>query len=135
MRVAFATCSELPDGSPDDAQAAAALGADVAVWDDPAVDWDAYDRVILRSTWDYTFGVDAFLRWCRAVGPERLRNDADVVAFIHREEYYDRDNEDVKGKAEIIIAKQRNGPTGSIELAFLADFTRFENLASGDVGH
>jgi replicative DNA helicase len=63
-----------------------------------------------------------------------IEQDADVVAFIHREEYYDRDNEDVKGKAEIIIAKQRNGPTGSIELAFRADFTRFENLAPGDAG-
>jgi replicative DNA helicase len=64
-----------------------------------------------------------------------IEQDADVVAFIHREEYYDRDNEDVKGKAEIIIAKQRNGPTGSIELAFLADFTRFENLDSRDMGN
>ena len=64
-----------------------------------------------------------------------IEQDADVVAFIHREEYYDRDNEDVKGKAEIIIAKQRNGPTGSIQLAFLADYTRFENLAPGDMGH
>jgi replicative DNA helicase len=64
-----------------------------------------------------------------------IEQDADVVAFIHREEYYDRDNEEVKGKAEIIIAKQRNGPTGSIELAFLADFTRFENLDSRDMGH
>jgi hypothetical protein len=81
MRVAFATCSEFPEGSPDDAQAAATLGADAVVWNDPAVGWDAYDRVILRSTWDYTFGVDAFLDWCRAVGRERLRNDADVVAF------------------------------------------------------
>jgi replicative DNA helicase len=59
-----------------------------------------------------------------------IEQDADVVAFIHREEYYDRENEDVKGKAEIIIAKQRNGPTGSIQLAFLSDFTRFENLAT-----
>ena len=61
-----------------------------------------------------------------------IEQDADVVAFIHREEYYDRDNEDLKGKAEIIIAKQRNGPTGSLQLAYLSDFTRFENLAHGD---
>jgi len=57
-----------------------------------------------------------------------IEQDADVVAFIHREEYYDRENEDLKGKAEIIIAKQRNGPTGSVQMAYLADFTRFENL-------
>src|ERR1700760_3915567 len=57
-----------------------------------------------------------------------IEQDADVVAFIHREEYYDRENEDLKGKAEIIIAKQRNGPTGSVHMAYLADFTRFENL-------
>jgi replicative DNA helicase len=63
-----------------------------------------------------------------------IEQDADVVAFIHREEYYDRENEDVKGQAEIIIAKQRNGPTGIVKLAYLADYTRFENLASGDSG-
>jgi replicative DNA helicase len=63
-----------------------------------------------------------------------IEQDADVVCFIHREEYYDRENEDLKGKAEIIIAKQRNGPTGSVHLAYLADYTRFENLASGDSG-
>ena len=57
-----------------------------------------------------------------------IEQDADVVAFIHREEYYDRENEDIKGQAEIIIAKQRNGPTGSVNLAFLSNFTRFENL-------
>jgi replicative DNA helicase len=63
-----------------------------------------------------------------------IEQDADVVCFIHREEYYDRENEDLKGKAEIIIAKQRNGPTGSIQLAYLADYTRFENLSHGDSG-
>jgi len=57
-----------------------------------------------------------------------IEQDADVVAFIHREEYYNREDEDLKGKAEIIIAKQRNGPTGSVQLAYLSDFTRFENL-------
>jgi replicative DNA helicase len=57
-----------------------------------------------------------------------IEQDADVVAFIHREEYYDRENEDIKGQAEIIIAKQRNGPTGTVKMAYLADFTRFENL-------
>jgi replicative DNA helicase len=60
-----------------------------------------------------------------------IEQDADVVCFIHREEYYDRENEDLKGKAEIIIAKQRNGPTGTIHLAYLADYTRFENLQHG----
>jgi len=63
-----------------------------------------------------------------------IEQDADVVAFIHREEYYDRENEDVKGQAEIIIAKQRNGPTGTVKLAYLADFTRFENLDTAHMG-
>ncbi|SEB96591.1 replicative DNA helicase [Terriglobus roseus] len=63
-----------------------------------------------------------------------IEQDADVVCFIHREEYYDRENEDIKGQAEIIIAKQRNGPTGTVKMAYLSDFTRFENLASGTPG-
>jgi replicative DNA helicase len=57
-----------------------------------------------------------------------IEQDADVVCFIHREEYYDRENEDVKGKAEIIIAKQRNGPTGSVQMRFLNEFTVFMDL-------
>ncbi len=63
-----------------------------------------------------------------------IEQDADVVCFIHREEYYDRENEDLKGKAEIIIAKQRNGPTGSVHLAYLSDYTRFENLDTAHSG-
>lgn len=63
-----------------------------------------------------------------------IEQDADVVAFIHRESYYNRDENgeedpESKNKAEIIIAKQRNGPTGSVHLAYLAECTRFENLA------
>jgi hypothetical protein len=81
MRVAFATCAALRDGSPDDHAAAALLGADHVVWDDASVDWDVYDRVILRSTWDYTLHVPDFLAWCRRVGSGRLRNSAEIAEF------------------------------------------------------
>ncbi|MDR3748961.1 MAG: replicative DNA helicase [Acidobacteriota bacterium] len=56
-----------------------------------------------------------------------IEQDADVVAFIFREEMYKKDDPDLEGKAKIIIAKQRNGPTGDIELAFLKQFTRFDD--------
>lgn len=59
-----------------------------------------------------------------------IEQDADVVAFIYREDYY-RETEENKGLAELIIAKQRNGPTGSVRLAFLREFTRFENYFEG----
>lgn len=58
-----------------------------------------------------------------------IEQDADVVAFVFREEMYRKDDPEVQGKAEIIIEKQRNGPRGTVHLAFLRDFTRFENLA------
>jgi replicative DNA helicase len=57
-----------------------------------------------------------------------LEQDSDLVMFIYREEYYKPDTEK-KGIAELIVAKQRNGPTGIIEVAFLKEFTRFVNLA------
>jgi replicative DNA helicase len=57
-----------------------------------------------------------------------LEQDADLVMFIYREEYYDR-NTEKKGIAEIIIAKHRNGPTGSVELGFLEQYTKFADLA------
>jgi len=56
-----------------------------------------------------------------------IEQDADLVAFIFREEIY-KQSEENKGIAEIIIGKQRNGPIGSVKLAFLREFTRFENL-------
>jgi replicative DNA helicase len=60
-----------------------------------------------------------------------IEQDADVVMFVHREEYYqtnDEDRERVKGAAEIIIAKQRNGPIGDVKLLWQHDYTRFVNL-------
>jgi replicative DNA helicase len=62
-----------------------------------------------------------------------IEQDADLVAFIFREEVYKQDEPELEGIAEIIIAKQRNGPTGTIKMAFVKKSTRFENLA-GDVG-
>ena len=59
-----------------------------------------------------------------------IEQDADVVAFIFREEVYKKDDPDLEGIAEVIIAKQRNGPTGTIRLAFLHSCTRFENRAA-----
>ena len=62
-----------------------------------------------------------------------IEQDADMVWFIFREEYYKPDREDLKGIADLIIGKQRNGPVGRVKLAFLREFTKFENLAS-DLG-
>jgi replicative DNA helicase len=60
-----------------------------------------------------------------------IEQDADVIAFIYREEVYNPESVEDQGKAEIIIAKQRNGPTGEVLLAFRREFTRFENFEQG----
>jgi replicative DNA helicase len=77
-----------------------------------------------------------------------IEQDADVVMFVYREEYYLKNKEPkegspehltwqgemdkVHGKAEVIIGKQRHGPTGTVQLSFEAQFTRFGNLARAD---
>ena len=62
------------------------------------------------------------------LGSERIEQDADVVMFIYRDEYYNKDSE-FKKQAEIIIAKQRNGPVGTVNLAWLGEYTKFANLS------
>ncbi|WBB75468.1 hypothetical protein O7602_08135 [Micromonospora sp. WMMD1128] len=83
-RVALVTCAALPDLDPDDRLvlgplAARGVTADIAVWDDPTVDWAAYDLVVLRSPWDYALRRDEFVAWARTV--PALTNPADVVAW------------------------------------------------------
>jgi replicative DNA helicase len=62
-----------------------------------------------------------------------IEQDADVVMFVHREEYYQTNEEDrerVRGEADLLVRKQRNGPTGDVKLAWIHDFTRFRNYSN-----
>ncbi len=63
-----------------------------------------------------------------------IEQDADIIMFIYRDEYYTKEACKEPGVAEVIIAKQRNGPTGTVKLAFLKPITKFESLASGSSG-
>jgi replicative DNA helicase len=63
-----------------------------------------------------------------------IEQDADMIVFIYRDDYYNKENSPDKGLAEIIIGKQRNGPTGSFKLKFFGEYTRFDNLAFDSIG-
>ena len=63
-----------------------------------------------------------------------IEQDADMIVFIYRDEYYNKENSPDKGLAEIIIGKQRNGPTGAVKLKFFGEYTRFDNLSHDAVG-
>jgi replicative DNA helicase len=60
-----------------------------------------------------------------------IEQDADAILFIYRDDYYHRDSPE-QGIAELIIAKQRNGPTGTVKVKFSPEYTRFDNLADED---
>ena len=59
-----------------------------------------------------------------------IEQDADLVIFIHRAEYYDREDESKRGLAEVMLAKNRNGPTGDVQLKFTREYTRFDNFST-----
>lgn len=63
-----------------------------------------------------------------------IEQDADMIVFIYRDDYYNKENSPDKGLAEIIIGKQRSGPTGSFKLKFFGEYTRFDNLAFDSMG-
>jgi glutathione synthase/RimK-type ligase-like ATP-grasp enzyme len=93
VRVALATAAHLP-ALDDDAElllpalVAAGIAPEVCVWDDPEVDWTAYDLVVIRSTWDYWDRQEQFVDWARSV--PRLANSADVVAWNTDKSYLGR---------------------------------------------
>ena len=62
-----------------------------------------------------------------------IEQDADLIVFIYRDEVYNEDSTE-KGKAEIIIGKQRNGPIGTVNLTFLGKYTKFENFVTDTYG-
>ena len=91
MKVALATCAAIADGWEDDRLLAEALrsrGVDAgfAVWDDAAIDWDRFDRVLIRSTWDYMRRRAEFVAWARSLG-ERLDNPAQIVEWNSDKRY------------------------------------------------
>jgi glutathione synthase/RimK-type ligase-like ATP-grasp enzyme len=80
MRIALATCAAFPQGEADDALLVAALPeAEWAIWDDPAVDWESFDLVVVRSTWDYQQRREQFLAWAHSL--PRLVNPAEVLEW------------------------------------------------------
>ena len=103
----------------------AARAADDIFWDqvvtvEPAGEEDVYDLTVPGPE---SWLADAIV----SHNSGAIEQDADVVAFIYREEQYNRTEENA-GIAELIVSKQRNGPTGMVKLAFLKEFTRFENM-------
>ena len=112
------------------------------IGDDTLLAWGRsdvlWDRVVAVSTCPpepcYDIEVDELHNFCCdgfiTHNSGALEMHADLVLFVYRDDYYNPDSEQ-GGIAEIIIGKQRNGPTGVVKLAFIKEFTRFENLATG----
>ena len=70
-----------------------------------------------------------FVAQIKGLRSHNIMQDADVILFIYRDEYYNKEKSTRPGVAEVIVAKQRNGPTGSVELSFQGEFTLFGDLA------
>ncbi len=129
-RIALATCAELPELDPDEQlllEPLRALGIDAqpAVWDDAAIDWTAFDLVVIRSTWDYTARRDEFLAWAGSV--PRIVNPAPVLAWNTDKHYL---NDLAKGGVPVVPTvwldpgRAVDLPTGGRHvLKPLADFT------------
>ena len=115
----------------DDAELKAAVESDL-FWDrvvaiEPAGDEDVFDLTVPGPA---SWLADGIVNHNSGA----LEQDADVIMFLHRPSFYSKDpmEEEARKTAEVHVGKQRNGPTGKIEVAFLSQYARFENLAAGD---
>jgi len=91
-RIAFVTCEPRQPSWQDDRLSAEILGergvaVEFVAWDDPDADWTRFDRVIIRSAWDYSGRLDGFLSWCDRIGPGRLRNSPDLIRWNSDKRY------------------------------------------------
>jgi replicative DNA helicase len=100
------------------------LGTSDVLWDEVAAITPCGEAPVFDATVPGTHNFVAN----GIVAHNSIEQDADVVLFIYRDEYYNPDS-DQRGMAEIIVSKHRNGPTGSTRLAFLEQYTKFSNLA------
>jgi replicative DNA helicase len=97
---------------------------DYVVWDrvaalEPLGEQPVYDATVAGT---HNFIADGI------VAHNSIEQDADIVTFLYRDDYYNREKSEKPGIAEVIVAKHRNGPTGTVELVFRKELTRFENL-------
>lgn len=127
--IAIATCERLPDLDPDewllvDALRRRQAQVEVVVWTDPDVSWDAYDVVVVRSTWDYTENAPEFVSWARSVDQvSRLLNPAEVIAW----------NTDKRYLRDLAAAGIQVVPTSFIEPGDAVSIADLMSNADGEV--
>lgn len=125
-RVAIATCAGV-NVDPDtplllSALAGAGLGAEAVVWNDPSRDWDRYDLVVIRSTWDYAARRDEFLAWARSV--TKLVNPYEVVEYSSDKHYL----ADVAARGHLVV------PTRFFDVGVTAEFPDVDFVVKPSVG-
>ena len=115
----------------------AAHVAELALLAESDIFWDKIKSIRYcgkEETFDLTVPVHHNFVANNIFAHNSIEQDADVVAFIYRDEVYNKDeNNPNRGKAEIVISKQRNGPIGTVHMVFLSTYTRFDNPAPEDM--
>ena len=132
IRIALATCAALPELDPDEQlliEPLRALGVDAqpAVWDDAAVDWPAFDLVVIRSTWDYTERRDPFVAWAKSV--PRLANPAEIVEWNTDKHYIN----DLAGAGVPVVPTDWLEPTDAVALPATGRYVLKPAVGAGSI--